>query len=459
MYTFSTRCLAEAIRLREQAGESLEQGRAVAIAKQHSGDAEQKILARADYLAEQLGIKAELHSWQLAQRSLWLIALVLALVSGFVAAWAVLGDGSQAINVIWALGSLLGVHLLMLLVWLLSVIPSADGSSSLPGSIWLGLSKRLPAKLVNITRAWVSLLSHANLLRFWFGSISHGLWSMAMLGALLGLMAALSLRRYGFVWESTILPTEVFVAAFSLLGWLPAQLGIAIPDPATIRASDGIPMGDETARVTWAYFLLSAVFLYGLLPRFLLWLLCWGWLRVASTRLRLDLTQPGFANLVQQLSPASQRLGITAPAPGRLHQAHLQHPSLHQAKGAALIALEWADTPPWPERLDPGITLLGTVDSREQRWQALEQLGAHPVERLLIVCDPRLSPDRGSLEFIVKLAEHARASMIWLPHSDIARAPQRRQYWLESLQQLGFPVEAIEQDDAIALAWLGGRDE
>src|SRR5690606_40190750 len=56
--------------------------------------------------------------------------------------------------------------------------------------------------------------------RWWLSSITHAFWTAALAGSLTGLLLALSLRSYAFVWETTILPASVFAAVVQLLGWL-----------------------------------------------------------------------------------------------------------------------------------------------------------------------------------------------------------------------------------------------
>ena len=58
-----------------------------------------------------------------------------------------------------------------------------------------------------------------------------------MLSALTLMLLLMATRRYGFVWETTILSADVFVSATHALGVVPGWLGFSGPTEAMIRAS------------------------------------------------------------------------------------------------------------------------------------------------------------------------------------------------------------------------------
>src|SRR5690606_22084162 len=99
----------------------------------------------------------------------------------------------------------------------------------------------------------------------------------------------------------------------------------------------------------------------------------------------------------------------------------------------------------------------GVADSRGQRARALRELGASPVRRLLVVCDARISPDRGSLTLIAELSRLAGECAVWLAGLDVAEAERVRR-WAESLEQIGFAQAAVFDAATAAGAWIeGGR--
>ncbi len=72
----------------------------------------------------------------------------------------------------------------------------------------------------------------------------------------------------------------------------------------------------------------------------------------------------------------------------------------------------------------------------------LEQLSRFPAARLAIACDPRRSPDRGSLALIAELARSASATRVWLLQAPPGEAldAERLGDWHVALQQLELPL-------------------
>lgn len=436
--------LAETLRLVEEQSGPLEDAEACRLARAGGGDLRRRILARAAVLAHRDGLAQTMTHWQQGARLALLLLGLLALASGAGLALAALGDSTGPVNLLWALGSLLGLHLLTLSGWLLSLCLAGEAGSAL-GRLWLGLGARLArdARSALPGPALLALLGRSGLQRWALGLLSHGLWLLALLAALALLLAMLASRRYGFVWETTLLPADSFAALIHALGALPALLGFAQPDLELLRASGEAVVAGEAARQTWASWLLGVFLVYGLLPRALLALLClWRW-RSGLARLALDLEQPGYSRLRARLLPASERLGVSDSAPAQLHQ-----PQAGQAgqarRGALLVAVELDPRQPWPPALPAGTEAAGILDDRTSRRALLERLAAQPAARLLIACDPRRSPDRGSLGLLGELARGAGQTRIWLLPAPPGETldPARLGDWQAALAALQLPYSA-----------------
>ena len=445
------RWLTEAVRLREEHAGPLEDQEANRRARQLGGDLAARIETRALWLAERDGMAEAVRHWKQGARLALLALLLFALFSGAGLGLAALGDGQRPVNVFWALGSLLGLNLLMLIGWAVSFLTAGEQGAVL-GRLWLWLSERFArdAKAAQLAPALLILLQRQRLNRWLLGALVHGLWLLAMIAALLMLLALLATRRYGFVWETTLLAAEPFISLTHALGALPSLLGFAVPDEAMIRASGDTLPALDLARQAWASWLLGVVLVYGLLPRLLLALLClWRW-RQGRQRLALDLSLPGYAQLRDALMPRSERLGVQDAAPDAL--PHFQPGQLESgASGALLVGLELDDQRPWPPKLAPGVTDAGILDSRESRNKLLEQLSRFPPARLAIACDPRRSPDRGSLALLAELARNAGATRVWLLQALPGQAldAARLGDWHEALDRLGLP-----HADTSPLTWL-----
>ncbi|WP_460417820.1 DUF2868 domain-containing protein [Pseudomonas sp. microsymbiont 2] len=445
------RWLTEAVRLREEHAGPLEDQEANRRARQLGGDLATRIERRALWLAERDGMTTALRHWKQGARLALLALMALAVLSGAGLGLAALGDGLRPVNVFWALGSLLGLNLALLIGWAAGFFFAGEQGAAL-GRLWLWLSERLArdAKAAQLAPALLVLLQRQRLNRWLLGLLVHGLWCLVMLAALAMLLALLATRRYGFVWETTLLAAEPFIALTQALGALPALLGFAVPDEAMIRASgDSLP-ALELARQAWASWLLGVVLVYGLLPRLVLAALClWRW-RQGRDRLGLDLNLPGYAQLREALMPRSERIGVQDAAPETLPQfeaGQLESGS----SGALLVGLELDDQRPWPPALPNSVTDAGVLDSRESRNKLLEQLGRFPPARLAIACDPRRSPDRGSLALLAELARNAGATRIWLLQAQPGQAldAARLGDWHDALDRLGLP-----HADTSPLTWL-----
>ncbi|MBD9483542.1 DUF2868 domain-containing protein [Pseudomonas sp. PDM14] len=448
--------LCETLSLREEHAGPLEDGEANRHARATGNDLRQRIEARALWLAARDGqVQAQRHWLQGARLALWLL-LILALASGAGLAVAALGDGSRAVNVFWALGSLLGLHLALLIGWALSLMLPGDQGAAL-GRLWLWLSERLArdARAAQLAPALVILLQRRRLNRWLLGMLVHGLWLVALSAALLMLLALLSTRRYGFVWETTLLGSDTFVALTQALGALPGLLGFALPDAQTIRASGDSALTSEAARHAWAGWLIGVLLVYGLLPRLLLGLFClWRW-QHGQALLQLDLSLPSYRLLAERLQPPSERLGVLDPAPDLVTPAANATATL-SSSGALLVAIELDPQRAWPPALPKGIGDAGILDSREQRQHLLEQLGRFPPARLLIACDPRRSADRGTLALLGELARSAGEARIWLlqPPPGEAQDSQRLGDWHQALDKLG-----LRWSDCAPQTWLeSGHD-
>ncbi|VVO06257.1 DUF2868 domain-containing protein [Pseudomonas fluorescens] len=443
--------LTETIRLREEHAGPLDDLEANRLARAAGGDLPTRIQHRALWLAERDGLTNALQHWLQGARLALIVMAVLAVVSGAGLAFAALGDGQTPVNVFWALGSLLGLNLILLLSWALGLVFAGEHGATL-GRVWLWLSEKLArdAKAAQLAPALLLLLQRHKLNRWALGVLVNGLWLLAMLSALVILLMLMATRRYGFVWETTILGGETFVAMTQALGALPALLGFSVPTVEMIRASGDAALNIESARQAWAAWLVGVLLVYGVLPRLLLALFCrWRW-KTGQATLQLDLNLPGYAQLRERLMPTSERLGISDAAPEHLHQIENGSSDL-PSDGALLVAIELDDQRQWPPQLPKTVSNAGILDSRESRHKLLEQLSRFPPARLAIACDPRRSPDRGSLALIAELARGASATRVWLLPAPPGEAldAARLGDWHVALQQLDLPFA-----DSAPLNWL-----
>ena len=430
--------LTEAVRLREQHAGPLDDDEASRRARATAGDLLTRIRHRALWLAERDGMLAALRHWKQGARLSLILLAIFAVISGAGLAFAALGDGQTPVNVFWAVGSLLGLNLILLISWALGLLFAGDSAASL-GRVWWWLSEKLArdAQAAQLAPALILLLQRKRLNRWLLGACVNGLWLLALLSALVLLLLLMATRRYGFVWETTILGSDTFVSLTRGLGMLPSLLGFSVPTEAMIRASGDSASVIENARQAWAAWLVGVLVVYGIIPRLLLALFCHGRWRAGRKHLTLDLSEPGFVELRERLMPSSERLDINDAAPAELHTVQTG-PSARDTEGSLLVAIELDDQRPWPPPLPASVANAGILDSRESRRILLDQLTRYPPARLAIACDPRRSPDRGSLALIAELARCATATRLWLlpaPHGETLD-PDRLSDWHVALRQL-----------------------
>ncbi|WP_236188290.1 DUF2868 domain-containing protein [Pseudomonas paraglycinae] len=441
--------LTETVRLREEHAGPLEDLEANRLARAAGGDLPGRIQRRALWLAERDGLTSALKHWLQGARLALVLLAIFAVLSGAGLAFAALGQ--TPVNVFWALGSLLGLNLILLLSWVLGLIFAGEHGATL-GRLWLWLSEKLArdAKAAQLAPALLLMLQRKKLNRWALGSLVNALWLLAMFSALVLLLTLMATRRYGFVWETTILSADTFINMTQALGALPTLLGFNVPTVDMIRASGDTALNIESARQAWATWLVGVLVVYGVLPRLLLALFCfWRW-NSGKAALRLDLNLPGYAQLRERLMPTSERLGITDPEPAQLHRVE-STVGEHASDGALLVAIELDDQHSWPPTLPKNVSNAGILDSRESRNKLLEQLSRFPPARLAIACDPRRSPDRGSLALIAELARNAAATRVWLLQAPQGQAldAERLGDWHVALQQLELPFA-----DCAPLNWL-----
>ncbi|GGB42268.1 membrane protein [Oceanisphaera marina] len=438
--------LCEAVRLREEHTGQLEDSEACRKARSSQGSLAERLQVRGLFLARRDGLVAALQHWLHGARlALWLLVFT-AIFSGVVLAKTALGGNPEAINIFWALSGLIGLNLLSLLAWCVSFLFTKQSSSPL-SQLWLWLSNKLArdARAAQLAPALLVLLQRHNLLRWGLGRLLHGWWLIALSTALITLIALMATRRYGFVWESTIVASDSFVLLVHSLGTPAAWFGFAVPTTELIQQSSLHALAGEQARQIWASWLLGMLLIYGVLPRLVLSVLCeWRWRRGVKS-LTFNADDPVWQPLHERVQPSSERLGVVDAAPATLSSTTAgSHLAGH---AAVLVGIELDDSISWPPEHPAKIRDAGIIDTREQRRHLLEQFSAHPPARLLITCNPQRSADRGTLHLIAELSRTATQTRVWL--LDVDAPDERLTYWQEQLDALN-----IEHSRAAPWSWL-----
>lgn len=461
---FEALWLAETIRLQELESRSGQYPRSASEqlpASLQETELEQWLLQRAQQQTQTQGLRERMQAWTHSARLLLFILLTFAIISGAGAAFGFFGSDIRSVNVIWTLIGLIGVHFLALLLWLFG----GRLSGGILGRLWFwgiahwprGRQQRDFGIEGKLAKALARLMQGNGLGQWTLSCITHSAWLLALLASLGTMLLALSLRSYSFVLETTILSEGVFGDFVIGFGYLPSLLGFAIPDSTMIASAlsgDALAQS-ELARRAWASWLSGGLIVYAILPRFLVWAISLLRFYLLRSRLHLDLSEPGFAEFARS-DGQSRGVVDAANMPPQILQIAAQHQL--QGQGSALLGLELGAPLQWPPQgLAPssvGQLFAEVIESREQRRAALQTLRERPPRALLVACDARLSPDRGSMNYLVELSNCASELRVWLLQIKGQEASERFALWQESLEKIGLAPAAIMTVEADALAWV-----
>lgn len=419
----ATAWLAEALQLIEQDG-PLDDSQALLRAQRSHAAPQEQVRERTWLLSERLGLVVQLARWREVG---WLLlvlgaAAVLALANGLL--FAVLTDG-RSINAASALVSALGLHVLTLFFWLGSVLLAKSGSHSAGFSLSLGrllawLALRLPfwrgPQAAPLMRAGMRLLARERLAPWAFGLVSHGVWTLGFVFLLGGLLFAFAFRQYQLTWETTILGPQWFAGFARATGALPAWLGVPIPTLA-----DSAQMAGAWPAREAAWWLLSCVALYGLLPRALCALWCWWVVRRAARHIDLPWADPYYLQLLARLQALEPAQVMDAETPGAVPAQAAWHSSGSYGAASAVVGFELPTSLDWPpQALAEGAALVSRIaGSMAEQAQVQASLAQLRPKTLVVVCDAQASPDRGAARFLREAALSAQHCALAL-HVDTA---------------------------------------
>ena len=453
--------LCEALRLKETQWGQFDD-RAACLRAAREPTAMQQIAARANFLGETSGVKLALGRVQSGLWVAFIVLLVIAVLVGGSAALAALGAGFRPVNVVSALVVLLGVNLFSLVLWIVTLIVGI-GSGGWLAQSWQWLVRKLATgpEVGLAGQAWWSLWQQAGGLRWVLSSVTHASWLIASLTMLAVLYFTLSIRHFDFAWETTLLSADSFVALTQFVGVVPHWFGFAIPDSETVRASGHLSRNSVQAQALWASWLTGALVCYGVLPRSLLLLVSLAMVARAWPRTQPQLLSPYYQALLLKMAPAALSPEGQVPP-----QIKLRYPPVLKGADSATRAMmtgieletEWP-----PVGLGCEIVHTMMIDSRDTRNMALGHVAQLNPRRLVIACDARQTPDRGTLRLIAELASYASKTLVWLQPAGGADGPDgadgRIPVWKNQLHA-ALEVEVLVTPLLAPVSeWLGRSDD
>lgn len=353
--------------------------------KLENGTAFDKLFIRAQKIDSDARIMAVLsdtqHSILSVIRLIYLLYFIVALIS----VTSLLG--TQAINFFYLMVALLGWHTLSLVWWLISLAflhrPSMLSDVVEHITLKNKLLEKLSARDKNIQKVCFSVLNDTMkpIKRWQIASILHGAWLFGLMGSILGMLGLFLFKSYSFHWESTLLTEHHFDRLITIIGYIPSQLGIVLPN-----ASSQTP-------AQFAILAMTSFIIYAILPRLAVYL----YSRIkARQQFHIDTKAPYYANLMnfyrQTIINADD---YQSPKPATITPILL-------SDRLVIATLEKPYHHPIPIN---AIKDFGVIDTHEQIKTLLADALSLSAQIYLII-NTDTAPDRGIVRKVERLTSH-----------------------------------------------------
>lgn len=360
-------------------------------------------------------------------------------VLGFVALFTLLQ--ADMVNFFYVLVCLLGVHTLMLVLWLGWLLfaprnkPNFLANFISPSHL-VRHKDRLTQSAVAVYEAQ---LQHKGM-KWYISRLSHQFWLASLSGMLCALVFMLLVKNYTFVWQSTLLENSVIQQIVHWMAWLPEKVGFAVPtDSDILQAQNSQNASSQPVAFRWGMLLIGSLLMYGIVPRAVVWLL--SLLMLKTQRLPLDIKQPYY----QKILDFWQR-GVIDPddSPTESKPVAPTAKVTHEKKLVALLEYAYADEFWYQFAVGHDIENFGIIDDRDDMDRLVDYLQKNPVQVLLGI-PPQALPDRGSMRKLDKMASLATGGLIvqllkptqdyLLPADEQKIIDTRKQQWETALAE------------------------
>lgn len=383
---------------------------------------------------------------KLFKRCVFVLLMLCALFGALAVPSALLGDHSQQVNIFWLLLVLLGVHLLNLVMWGVSLLISPLRASA-PHSYFLATLVFLNNKLAplfklnpKVCAAYLQWQCHPYSNKWLLSLLSHCAWGVYLSAGLFMSVLLLLTNQVTFVWETTLLNEQTFISLTGHLSWLPSQLGIALPNQFDILNSpvDTLSQTDLT-RQRWANFLLISLALYGVLPRLVCGIISLLMYRLKRFYLPLSPYEKSLQQRYQVPLKDSKIVDKEALQPSPATPPMLA--TLQDLPNAALreswALYEWLGAPP---AILAAAKSLCYLHDRQTQQSFLAQPNSSP---MYLLVTPTQSPDRGTLRLLNEAKQaYPRLSLV-LEHCTCASSLED---WQRFAAQSHLPLYKMTQE-------------
>lgn len=353
--------------------------------KLENGTAFDKLFIRAQKIDSDARIMAVLSDTQHSILSVIRLIYLLYFIVAVIGVASLLG--TQAINFFYLMVALLGWHTLSLVWWLIS-LAFLHHPSMLSGvvehiTLKNKLLEKLSARDKNIQKVCFSVLNDTMkpIKRWQIASILHGAWLFGLMGSILGMLCLFLFKSYSFHWESTLLTEHHFDRLITIIGYIPSQLGIVLPN-----ASSQTP-------AQFAILAMTSFIIYAILPRLVVYL--YSCIK-ARQQFHIDTKAPYYANLMnfyrQTIINADD---YQSPKPATITPILL-------SDRLVIATLEKPYHHPIPIN---AIKDFGVIDTHEQIKTLLADALSLSAQIYLII-NTDTAPDRGIVRKVERLTSH-----------------------------------------------------
>lgn len=382
-------------------------------------------------------------------------AAALAALTGFFAGFSAFQQtptGGQ-VNVFWLLATLLGVHFLSLLLWAAFIWRSPSASFSLLTLLnrAIAWAARKQPQHALAARAIAGVQLTGALGRASISVFSHGFWFVYLLAGFAASVILLSVQSYQFMWETTLLQPQTAVSIFTIIGKPLALMGFQVPNASIITAAENLGNAGQSKQqaALWARFCLTALIVYGVVPRLILVALCAVWRSRLVSAARLNASDPFFASLLAQIyQPTAAIEVVDADDAGR---AETDVPTAPVAAGyspAAMGSVIGWEVDALDHAVFEGGTIIGVYEDSPALNAAVTSLNGAAVTLAVSLLN---TPDRGvesALKAIAALPVDQRSVVLLnvealQDRSSAADAKRRIGDWWSLLIRLGFAQSSI----------------
>lgn len=360
-------------------------------------------------------------------------------VLGFVTLFTLLQ--ADVVNFFYVLVCLLGVHTLMLVLWLGWLLFAPRNKPNLLSNFVS------PTHLVRhkdrITQSAVAVyekqLQHKGM-KWYISRLSHQFWLASLSGMLCALVFMLLVKNYTFVWQSTLLENAVIQQIIHAMAWLPQKVGFSVPTDTDILLAQNDPINhSQPVAYRWGMLLIGSLLMYGIVPRMVVWL--FSLLMLTTQRVPLDIKQPYY----QKILDFWQR-GIVDPddSPTEIKPIAPTAKVTHDKKLVALLEYPYTDEHWYQFAVGHLIENFGIIDDRDDMDRLATYLQQNPVQILLGI-PPQALPDRGTMRKLDKMASLAAGGLIvqlldnpqhYLPTADeLLQLKMRKDQWENALAE------------------------